>query len=153
MARLKQELRWTPVRHGVYYCSPACGCGCRYSAYVRVKARAAKLAKHLGPGWKPVVWENVGWHYRARLVLGANVLEVHQGEGKRAYWASLTGPDLHQIHGTWKTAKQAVAGVRDEALSRAQRYVSVAVGLEVSCRFAGWATRACVQPGEVRRLK
>lgn len=26
---------------------------------------AAKLAEELGPGWKPEVWENLGWHHKA----------------------------------------------------------------------------------------
>lgn len=56
---------WTPVRRGPVYCSPACGGGCTRADYEAARAAAADLARELGPGWAPHVWENLGWHYQA----------------------------------------------------------------------------------------
>jgi len=60
--KFKRRLSWKPVRRGGLYCSPACGNGCTYRAYLNVVAAAKQLAKEL-PGFKPHVWENLGWHY------------------------------------------------------------------------------------------
>jgi hypothetical protein len=45
----------------------------RRLGWVRTKAAhdkavkdAARLAKRMGPGWEPEVWENLGWHYSVR---------------------------------------------------------------------------------------
>lgn len=54
-----------PVRIGAIYCSPWCGCECRWTAYERANENAAAMCKYLGPGWTPRVWENFGWHYSA----------------------------------------------------------------------------------------
>jgi hypothetical protein len=54
-----------PRRRGDIYCSPWCGGNCKYADYVKAKEFAAKLCKELGRGWKPHVWENLGWHYEA----------------------------------------------------------------------------------------
>lgn len=39
--------------------------GCTWVAYQKAKADAVALCKVLGPGWKPRLWENLGWHYEA----------------------------------------------------------------------------------------
>lgn len=56
-------LTWTPVRRGAIYCSPACGGGCTWAAFQEATGNADALAKRIGGGWKPRVWENLGWHY------------------------------------------------------------------------------------------
>ncbi len=60
-----EALSWEPKRDGRRYCAPACGRGCTEVEYERAKANAAKLAKALGAGWEPLVWENLGWHWGA----------------------------------------------------------------------------------------
>lgn len=70
---------WTPRRRGNIYCSPLCGFKCTRAAYDRAKKRGATLAKRLGPGWVPVVWENMGWHYRVEKGL----FEVRQYDDGR----------------------------------------------------------------------
>lgn len=57
--------RWTPERSGPFYCSAGCGYGCTWSDYVRVTAKAKRLAGLCGEGFKPEVWENLGWHFKA----------------------------------------------------------------------------------------
>lgn len=67
---------WTPVRRGRVYCSPACGRGCTHAEFMTATRKAKALVKRLGAGWKPCVWENLGWHYEA--VKGEPVLiQVH----------------------------------------------------------------------------
>lgn len=61
---------WTPVaghdpERGDTYCSPRCGGRCRKRDYDYCVERAQTLANLLGEGWKPRVWENLGWHYEA----------------------------------------------------------------------------------------
>jgi len=58
-----KTLSWKARRSGPLYCAPACGGKCTWADYTRAKASAAALAKRLGRGWKPRVWENLGWHY------------------------------------------------------------------------------------------
>lgn len=56
----------TPVRQGDRYCSPSCGGGCTWKEYQQAVRDADQLVKQLrGEGWKPVVWENLGWHFQA----------------------------------------------------------------------------------------
>lgn len=59
---------WTPKRRGAIYCSSACGHGCTWAAYIQAVQEASYLATVLnrkGAGWKPRVWENLGWYYEA----------------------------------------------------------------------------------------
>lgn len=58
---------WTPVLCDGVYCSPACGGGkgvCDKSKYDLAVKKSKQLAKKLGDGWKPHVWENLGWFYK-----------------------------------------------------------------------------------------
>lgn len=54
-----------PIRNGDVYCAPWCGFKCKWDAYEQAVIDASKLAKSLGEGWEPQVWENLGWHYKA----------------------------------------------------------------------------------------
>jgi hypothetical protein len=63
---IDQEKLWTPVRRGKTYCSSACGSGCTVREHQRAVRDADALVKKLrGTGWRAVVWENLGWHFRA----------------------------------------------------------------------------------------
>jgi hypothetical protein len=53
------------VNGTIIKCASWCGCGCTLAAFDRATAEAAALCARLGPRWKPSVWENTGWHYRA----------------------------------------------------------------------------------------
>lgn len=72
MAKVKRQKAqsWRPrrgidtVRGVETYCSPACGGNCTLKAYHDATSAAKKLAARLGAGWKPRVWENMGWFYR-----------------------------------------------------------------------------------------
>ena len=61
------ELSREPIRNGDIYCSPACGAGCTHAAFEEATKRAKALAilctAKIGGIWKPVVTENLGWHW------------------------------------------------------------------------------------------
>ena len=112
------KLSWTPKEYGgIFYCSPACGGGCTMAAYEQAKDKAMRLAARLGKGWKPRVWENLGWHYSA--VCGKS--KVRQF-GDRKFWASLYAG--RQFTATAATPRAAVLRALkdcDAALAEYQR--------------------------------
>lgn len=71
---------WTPIRRGPIYCSPACGCSCRFSDFKRAHEEGAALATSLGQGWTFSVWENGGWHRNA--ISPCTRLKIHGGPGR-----------------------------------------------------------------------
>lgn len=106
----KPKPSWKPRRNGNAYCSPACGFGapfCTWDGFQRATREAADLAARLGPGWEPSVWENIGWHYKAR-VPGEARFEVHgrrhYGQKRTAYMCFLGGPYASESHGTPEAA-------------------------------------------------
>jgi hypothetical protein len=112
-----EELSWKPVRSGKYYCSPACGGGkyCLHSDYLRARKAAARLCAKLGPHyWKPVVTENLGWHYSAVL----ETLEVHASAISPLYTCFYNGP--HQFIGYDNDPRKAVV----KAFALAQKDVN-----------------------------
>ena len=46
-------------------CAKWCGGGCTQAQYDAAIVAAKVLSTSLGYGWKPRVWENLGWHYCA----------------------------------------------------------------------------------------
>ena len=57
-----KPLNWDPVRRGDVYCSSACGGGCTWAAYQKAKREAEAMCRQW-PGFKPRIWENLGWHW------------------------------------------------------------------------------------------
>lgn len=55
--------KWTPVLRGDMYCSPGCGGRCKKADYDKAVEQAGFVAAALGYGWKPRIFENLGWHY------------------------------------------------------------------------------------------
>ena len=79
---------WIPVLDGKIYCSPACGRGCTLDEYDRAVADAGKLVSLLrGNGWKAVIHENLGWHYKATS--GPIAVFCEHRMGKTAYWCMI----------------------------------------------------------------
>jgi hypothetical protein len=71
--------RWTPVRKGDVFCSPACGYKCKWADYQSATASAAALVAELGDGWHPHIWENGGWYYSAKK--GAATVDYVERKG------------------------------------------------------------------------
>lgn len=88
MVATRRPLSWEPRLNGKIYCAPACGGGCTKAAYDKAVSDAAVLVSKLcGKGWKSVVWENLGWHYKA--VSGpVQVYPAHRGlgDGPNTFW-------------------------------------------------------------------
>lgn len=104
-----EELSWKPARAGITYCSPACGRGCTHREYLQAKKDARKLAAAIGVGWKPHVWENLGWFYSAISPCGR--IKVHHNRSD--YTAFLGKPNC--AGGPWAehgpSAREAVVNV------------------------------------------
>jgi hypothetical protein len=101
-----KPLSWRPRRYYAdglrRYCAPACGHACTEADHSMAKHNAAALAKQLGKGWRPIVWENLGWHYKAKK----GDCEVHCFTPRRYYWCSwMVGG--HQFQGKGRTAPAA----------------------------------------------
>jgi hypothetical protein len=69
---------------------------------IGTKAQATKLskvlAKQLGSNWEPTVWENLGWHYGAKLMTTAPSLDVHIDaamSGIFVIYVHAPGVDIH----------------------------------------------------------
>jgi hypothetical protein len=73
---------FTAIRRGEIYCAPFCGGRCTWAAFEVATARAEGLAKQLGAGWVPVVWENLGWH--AKVIGLGGRLHVHVNVNHRS---------------------------------------------------------------------
>lgn len=77
------------MRRGAIYCSPACGGNCTWEAYRQAEKRSKALCENLGSKWKPRVWENLGWHYRAEYTDMAVYPLTSSGRG--GYDADIAG--------------------------------------------------------------
>lgn len=64
-----------PALVGERYCSSWCGRGCTRQEYEAAVENGVALAARMGPGWTAEIWENLGWHHRARC----GVFEVTGG--------------------------------------------------------------------------
>lgn len=110
---------WTPVHNGIYFCSPACGGGkfCTKAQHAAALLLAKATAAELGEGWVPEVWENLGWHARAISPCGR--WSVHPDPKGESVTAFLGPPG--SLGGRWaasgRTARAAMARVRQEAQS------------------------------------
>lgn len=84
----------------------------------QAQAGAAKLVKMLGKGWKPRVWENLGWHYNAVSLDGR--LKVHPPRSRRDVYGAFLGR-ADSLGGWWaehaRTAKAAIRKVLQRALA------------------------------------
>lgn len=111
MKKAKPIDRWKAVLNGKIYCAPACGGKCTKAEHDDAQEAAEILVSLLGPGWKPRVWENMGWHYGAEIPAprkrGKNIAEIHPPYGQRGrYWVSINAPQ--QVTAEHKDPVQAV---------------------------------------------
>jgi len=109
---------WLPVRNGMIYCSPACGGHCTLAAWELAWSRGRALAARLGVGWNAVVWENLGWHFKA--VDRTGLLKVHLQESGDGWTAFLGHGDGGNWTGEGKTPGTAVKAVRKAARTALQ---------------------------------
>ncbi len=108
-------------------CATWCGRGCTEEEYQQAIRSSHALAKRMGKGWKPNVWENLGWHYA--VVSPCRRLKVHPCG--RSFTAYLGEPDCPG--GRWaehgSTPKAAVRNVLRVARREADVIAALVEGL------------------------
>lgn len=110
---MSKTLSWIPRRNGNTHCSPACGHGCTIQDYREANKAALDLAKRLGTGWVPDVWENIGWHHAA-LSPGRNIRVLPTKTS--GYIAFLSGEAE-----TGETPEKAVLTIIKQSLNKLNR--------------------------------
>ncbi len=135
--RTEPKSRWSPIRLGAIYCSPACGGRCTWQAFQQATKDAAALAEELGPGWSGEVSENLGWHFRASHESGC--IQVHQTMGTYSAYLNEKG---RMPGGRWVTAggsdprevvRSAIAQARRE-LEAIQAVLDATESQEAPCK-------------------
>lgn len=82
---------FVPIAKGPIYCARFCGFKCTKKAFDTATKKAAALAKRMGPGWVPRVWENAGWHYS--VVDASGCWKVYgKNYGGDSYYSAYLGP-------------------------------------------------------------
>ena len=110
------KLSWKPVRRGKRYCSPACGRGCTKAAHNSAVYQSRRLAKRLGEGWKPGIWENLGWHYSVIDKTGYVSVHGDRHGNKHNYTASDRFGLWEPEHG--HTPEEAIQRLRQQAFKK-----------------------------------
>jgi hypothetical protein len=59
---------------------------------------AAKLLRRMGPGWKPRIWENLGWHFEVHTDDGTPFGRLHVF-GSDEGWHALLNADGQSVGG------------------------------------------------------
>lgn len=132
----KSTDRWSPIRRGITYCSPGCGGGCTHAAFVQATADAEALAKRLGPSWVPHVWENLGWHYEAKLEVAKDfTLRIMRSRNDSEYHA-LLGDSGGEMHWTENFYHADPVKVANRQLELAERYVLAKAARLIALRKA-----------------
>jgi hypothetical protein len=99
-------------------------------------AKASKLADMCGKGYRGLVWENVGWHYRAISACGR--VEVHCSEHKgikTSYNAAIHEPGGHGYSAAFgrmpsrNTPKGAIVGAIAQVRKYARSIIALTEGL------------------------
>lgn len=109
-----RALSWKPLRRGPIYCAPACGFRCTWAAHEAAKRRAQELSIRLGKGWRPHVWENMGWYYEAISPCGRLKVSPSVHRGRVLHYTAFLGP-ASSPGGRWAehggTAEEAIRNV------------------------------------------
>lgn len=123
--KTREVNRWKPVRRGEIYCSPGCGYGCTHKAYLTACLKAERIARRCGPGWKPRVWENLGWHYAATSP--NNYVKVHPFREGGGYTVFFGWPE--GVGGTFTTQDSNLKRAVSMGLKRARSEAAEAAKL------------------------
>lgn len=112
--------RWTPIRDGDVFCSPACGHKCKLADFERATERAAALVLQLGEGWQPRVWENLGWHFSAEK--GAATVEYSESGGH--FTASIDAGLFQQRHEQFRANGDSPRGAMEAVLAQVENKIA-----------------------------
>ena len=124
----QSNMDWTPIRRGGIYCSPLCGGGCTYAAFVKAIKDGDILATQCGPGYTRHVHENLGWHFGA--ISPCRRMFVTKG-GTRAFTAYLGAKDSYSGHyvGRGTTPRLAIQDAINVCKADLERIGAYIVGL------------------------
>lgn len=106
--------RWTPIRTGTLYCSPACGHGCTFAEYEKAWVDANSLSDSMKSGWEPFVWENMGWHFNVKKSDDGGVVATIEPMMDGGYWAHIDTPSS-QVCGEGPTPMHALENAANAA--------------------------------------
>lgn len=110
-----KTLSWIPVRRGPIYCAPACGGRCTWAAYQQALKASRDIARRLGPGWEPNVWENLGWHFN----LKCGPMAVYPAIRKGKFIITMAnGPYLDRVFTTPAAAVRAQCRALDRKIQQ-----------------------------------
>lgn len=76
---------------GDEFCSPGCGHGCTLEQYQAATVQADALMRMLGRGWRPEVWEKLGWSASVVSPCGRIRVRPRTAFGVTSYDANLCG--------------------------------------------------------------
>lgn len=102
---------WKPRKRGAIYCSPACGAKCLKADYDRCVREADALAKLLGPGWVPRIWENLGWHYEVGKDVATVWPNLRHSSRRGGGWTIMSYTASLSILPEWQTGKTATVAL------------------------------------------
>lgn len=105
------DLRNTPVLKGDIYCSPFCGGQCKKAAYDKAVSDSDLVAKTLGEGWNPRVYEKLGWHWK---VSKGHVEVSLSGDVFYACFQFNANNSHYYYNATNKCPREAVEDVRNQ---------------------------------------
>lgn len=114
-------LSWKPVWKGKTFCAPGCGRGCTRAEYKYAADCARSLALSMGKGWKPKVWENLGWHWSAEKG-GLKLHPIYVGGRVTGYTAYLGEPN--SAGGRWASYGRKPASAIRNVIREAKRDVA-----------------------------
>lgn len=94
---------------------------------------AAALAHCLGEGWQPVVWDNLGWHFKAVKGCVTVYPEDWRGATRASAWIeppnTLVGPSALQIVAYGPTPEDALGNAVQDARTLIARIEGSLAGL------------------------
>jgi len=145
MASGYTEQDYVAVRRGSIRCAPFCGGKCTQAAFELATSRADALCKRLGKGWKPRVWENLGWHCSVIGMSGHMKVHINTRGGTTHAVSTVYGytaflsPDAEGVGGRWaESGKTPEAAIRNTvAVMQAERDELNAMHAKVVA--AGWS--------------
>lgn len=141
MTRTAQDWKPRSLPGGIY-CSPACGARCRRKDYERANSDAAALCKRLGPGWKPRVWENMGWHWIVQngdVEVRPDVVSAAKTRSQRvtfysAWYQGLPSQIISGYHRNVRAALRDLAESLAEATAATERALQIVTAITTKRR-------------------
>lgn len=113
--------KWTPREYmekgRKVFCSEACGGGyatCSVKSYKKALAQCKDAVRQMGPGWKAVPFENLGWHsVIVNKKIGARI-HIQEAKGRPVVFTCELSYEGRQVWGNpSKSPAQALNSARN----------------------------------------